>query len=262
MITINCQSLDMVGVTGSIPVAPTTKSTRYESTLSRLARWRLGFALLLASLAGCMVPPEMPAPTPDPAPAPQSPMAPTGLTDAIVFIGDSVTFLWGELPRGAINAGISGQPSITMAQRFQADVLDRRPSIVHILAGTNDIRIFESSDVAHIADMASRAASTGACVIVSTIQPIINAEIGFDPPKDLASFQMIERTLNANIRTLAASSGYLLADYNPLFIGPDGSVDLSLYQDPIHPGPAGYAKMAALVEPLIDQCRQRLGAKP
>ena len=63
----------------------------------------------------------------------------------IVFMGDSITEGWsGIYPdffqnKNYINRGISGQTTPQMLIRFRADVVDLNPSIVIILAGTNDI---------------------------------------------------------------------------------------------------------------------------
>lgn len=84
---------------------------------------------------------------------------PTPLRDVrrIVCLGDSIT-QGGEAPGGyvwllrqyltalyprqkieVINAGISGHKSTDMRARFQSDVLDRRPDLVTISVGVNDV---------------------------------------------------------------------------------------------------------------------------
>ncbi len=70
----------------------------------------------------------------------------------VVFIGDSITEGWGmkatatSPARGVffpgkpyLNRGISGQTSPQMLVRFRQDVIDLKPKLVLILAGTNDI---------------------------------------------------------------------------------------------------------------------------
>src|SRR5258706_2986301 len=63
--------------------------------------------------------------------------------DRIVFMGDSITDGWkldqyfpGE---PYVNRGISGQTTPQMLLRFRPDVIDLKPKVVVILAGTNDI---------------------------------------------------------------------------------------------------------------------------
>ena len=63
----------------------------------------------------------------------------------VVFIGDSITEEWSKLypnyfeKRTYINRGIGGQTTPQMLIRFKQDVIDLKPTVVVILAGTNDI---------------------------------------------------------------------------------------------------------------------------
>src|SRR5947209_12361576 len=64
----------------------------------------------------------------------------------VVFMGDSITDSWNDPKFGGffpgkpyIDRGISGQTTPQMLVRFRADVIDLRPKIVVILAGTNDL---------------------------------------------------------------------------------------------------------------------------
>ena len=63
----------------------------------------------------------------------------------VVFMGDSITEEWSRLypnyfeERSYINRGIGGQTTPQMLIRFKQDVVDLRPTVVVILAGTNDI---------------------------------------------------------------------------------------------------------------------------
>ena len=62
-----------------------------------------------------------------------------------MFYGDSITDVWlkvgGRFFPGKpyVNRGISGQTTPQMLVRLRQDVLDLRPAVVVILAGTNDI---------------------------------------------------------------------------------------------------------------------------
>ena len=63
----------------------------------------------------------------------------------VVFMGDSITEEWSNLypnyfnDKGYVNRGIGGQTTPQMLIRFKPDVIDLKPEIVVILAGTNDI---------------------------------------------------------------------------------------------------------------------------
>ena len=70
------------------------------------------------------------------APSPQKPR--------VVFLGDSITDGWrlneyygGD--RDFVNRGISGQITGEMLGRMKADVIDLKPRLVLVLAGTNDL---------------------------------------------------------------------------------------------------------------------------
>ena len=64
----------------------------------------------------------------------------------VVFFGDSITDNWSKPDYGGffpgkpyVNRGIGGQTTAQMLLRFRADVIELRPKVVVILAGTNDI---------------------------------------------------------------------------------------------------------------------------
>ncbi len=63
----------------------------------------------------------------------------------IVFFGDSITEGWKTIHpdffvgKSYINRGINGQTTSQMLLRFRQDVIDLKPKMVVILAGTNDI---------------------------------------------------------------------------------------------------------------------------
>ena len=68
-----------------------------------------------------------------------------GEKDKVIFMGDSITEEWGRLKPEFfqspifINRGIGGQTTPQMLLRFKQDVINLKPCVVFILAGTNDI---------------------------------------------------------------------------------------------------------------------------
>jgi GDSL-like Lipase/Acylhydrolase family len=64
---------------------------------------------------------------------------PTAKLPTVVFIGDDTTANWpmGDHPNW-INRGVAGDTTDQMLARFQTDVIDLHPDVVHILGGTND----------------------------------------------------------------------------------------------------------------------------
>ena len=64
----------------------------------------------------------------------------------VVFMGDSITDSWDNPANGGffpgkpyVNRGISGQTTPQMLIRFRRDVIELKPKVVVILAGTNDL---------------------------------------------------------------------------------------------------------------------------
>ena len=63
----------------------------------------------------------------------------------VVFIGNSITEQWVKIrpdffvDNNYIGRGISGQTTVQILLRFRQDVIDLKPKVVVILAGTNDI---------------------------------------------------------------------------------------------------------------------------
>src|ERR1700753_4363208 len=71
--------------------------------------------------------------------------APVAGENRVVFMGNSITIGWlqknPEFFQGKpyLDRGISGQTTPQMLLRFRPDVIDLKPKVVVILAGTNDI---------------------------------------------------------------------------------------------------------------------------
>ena len=173
----------------------------------------------------------------------------------VVFMGDSITEAWhftgpdGSFPgKPYINRGISGQTSPQMLVRFRQDVVDLKPRVVVILAGTNDIAgntgpmTLDDSEN-NLASMADIAAANGIRVVLCSVLPAFDFawRKGLDPaPKIVA--------LNQWIKTYAAQKGYVYVDFHSAMKDERDGLPANLSKDGVHPNPAGYAIMAPLVE--------------
>ncbi len=67
-------------------------------------------------------------------------------SNRVVFMGNSITELWAQVHpdffkqhKNFVDRGISGQTTAQILLRFRQDVLNLKPAVVIILAGTNDI---------------------------------------------------------------------------------------------------------------------------
>ncbi|WP_445428913.1 GDSL-type esterase/lipase family protein [Alishewanella sp. HL-SH05] len=100
----------------------------------------------------------------------------------VVFMGDSITEFWPyQRPtffaqNNFIGRGIGGQVSHQMLLRFREDVLNLKPQVVVILAGTNDIAQNSGAIVLprvadNIFSMAELARAHGVSVILCSVLP-------------------------------------------------------------------------------------------
>jgi lysophospholipase L1-like esterase len=182
-------------------------------------------------------------------------LAPTPVEPRIVFMGDSITENWRNLApdffqRGHVGRGISGQTTLQMLVRFRQDVIDLKPRVVHIMAGTNDVAgntgAETDADIQNdIRSMVELAQAHGIRIILASIPPAAD----FPWRKGLNPGPRIVR-LNAWLKDYAAKSGSVYADYwSATHDGDAFRADLAL--DGVHPNKAGYAVMAPIAEAAI-----------
>ncbi len=182
----------------------------------------------------------------------------------VVFMGNSITDGWkmagpdGSFPgKPYVNRGISGQTTPQMLMRFRQDVIDLEPSVVVILAGTNDLAgntgpmTLEQTEE-NLASMADLATANGIQVVLCSILPAFDYpwSPGLEPAPKIA-------TLNLWIRGYAAQKGYIYVDYYSAMKDDRGGLPPALSKDGVHPLPAGYAVMAPLVEAGIEQALKK-----
>lgn len=181
-----------------------------------------------------------------------APPAPT-----VVFFGDSITEAWAPLfasqfpGKPYIGRGISGQTTPQMLARFETDVVALKPSVVVILAGTNDIAgntgpmtlEMTEDNLRAMTEMAQR---HGIRVVLSSVLPVFDYpwKPGLEPaPKIIA--------LNAWMERYATEVGETYLDYHSAMVDARGGLPPSLARDGVHPNEAGYRLMAPLAEAAI-----------
>ena len=183
--------------------------------------------------------------------------APADNEDRVVFMGNSITIGWinsrPEFFEGKpwVNRGISGQTTPQMLVRFRQDVIDLKPKVVVILAGTNDIAGNTGpSTIPMIMDnikgMAEMAHANNIKVVLSTTLPAFDYpwKPGLEPaPK------IIE--LNKMIRTYCDDMGHIYLDYFSAMADERNGLPKKYANDEVHPTKAGYAVMEPLVENAI-----------
>lgn len=182
--------------------------------------------------------------------------------DRVVFMGDSITEGWlreqpGFFTGDRIDRGISGQTTTQMLARFRADVVELKPRIVHIMAGTNDIAGNggpTSLDAVedNIRAMIDLAVANDIAVVLGSVLPASRFDWrpGIDPVKSIAE-------LNARLRALAAEKGLVYADYYGALDDGRHGLAKAHAADGVHPTAAGYAVMQPITERALAEAARK-----
>jgi lysophospholipase L1-like esterase len=187
--------------------------------------------------------------------------APAPGEQRVIFFGDSITDIWKldeSFPgKHYINRGIGGQTTPQMLVRFRADVVDLRPAVVVILAGTNDIAGNTGPETLEqiegdYASLAELARANGIRAVFSSVMPI-----NYDNPTALRFF--LQRSpekilkLNAWLQPYCAAHSLVYLDYFSAMVDERGLLKKSLSDDGLHPNAAGFAVMTPLAQAAIDK---------
>lgn len=179
----------------------------------------------------------------------------------VVFLGDSITEGWAGQPfirdnPHFVGRGISSQTAPQMLVRFQSDVVALKPAVVHILAGTNDIARntgpeTESEMFGYIVSMAQLAHANQIKVIIASVPPAADFpwNRGLDPAPTI-------KALNAQLKTYAASHGFIYADYWSVLASTGGAMKPLYSEDGVHPNAAAYEAMRPVAQAAIAHALQ------
>ncbi len=185
--------------------------------------------------------------------------SPASGVQRVVFMGDSITDFWikkdpeffKEHPY--LDRGISGQTTPQMLIRFRADVIDLKPKVVVILAGTNDIagntgpsslKMIEDN----LTSMCQLARFNHIKVVLCSVLP---ASHYFWSPKVHPAKKIVR--LNKWIEKYARDNGYTYLNYYPHLVNNDGGMQSKYSKDGVHPNVAGYRVMDKLVVAAIHE---------
>ena len=184
----------------------------------------------------------------------------------IVFMGNSITEGWGKLSpnffsgKPYINRGISGQTTPQMLLRFRADVINLKPAVVVILAGTNDIAGNTGPSTLemimdNIISMSELAKANGIKVVLCSVIPAFDYpwKPGLNPDKKIGE-------LNEIIKNYADSHGIIYLDYYLSMVDEKKGLKDEYTYDGVHPNKAGYKVMEPLVEQaILKALKQQIG---
>jgi lysophospholipase L1-like esterase len=183
----------------------------------------------------------------------------------VVFMGDSITDSWddpayaGFFPgKPYVDRGISGQTTPQMLIRFRRDVIELKPRVVVILAGTNDLAgntgptTLEAIED-NLASMAELANAHGIRVVFASLLPVSDYEMRDGKP----IIQTVRRppeqilALNKWMKEYAQGHHYVYLDYFSAMADDKGFLKNELSNDGLHPNAEGYKVMAPLAEAAI-----------
>lgn len=172
----------------------------------------------------------------------------------VVFMGNSITEGWGNTDpdffkgKPYVNRGISGQTTPQMLLRFRQDVIDLKPAVVVLLAGTNDIAgntgpTTLEATAGNIFSMAELAQANGIKVVLCALVPAFDYpwKPGLEPAGKIVQ-------LNAMLKDYANRNGCVFVDYHTAMKDDRNGLRPDLGDDGVHPNLTGYRIMGPLVE--------------
>ncbi len=177
----------------------------------------------------------------------------------IVFMGNSITEGWKQLSPDFfkdslyINRGISGQTTPQMLVRFRPDVVNLKPKVVVILAGTNDIAGNTGPSTLemiedNIASMVEIAKANNIKIILCSVLPAYDYpwKPGLEPAQKIVD-------LNKWIKNYAEKNEIIYVDYFTPMADQRNGLKNEYSEDGVHPNLAGYKVMQPLVEKAIEK---------
>lgn len=182
--------------------------------------------------------------------------APSKKEKRVVFIGNSITDNWTrdhgiffESNPTYVNRGISGQTSAQMLLRFRPDVIELKPKVVVISAGTNDIAgnrgaISIERIAGNIYSMIELAKVNNIKVVLAAVLP--STSYSWSPSIEPAD-KIIE--LNKLLKTYADENNIVYLDYYTPMVNEKKGLKNELGRDTVHPNVKGYD----IMEPLVNE---------
>jgi lysophospholipase L1-like esterase len=172
---------------------------------------------------------------------------------AVVFLGDSITQMWGDgLPAAfpgmkIANRGISGDTTRGVLIRLDEDVLSLDPKAVVLLIGTNDLEEGAAPDV-----------------VAGNMKLILAALKRHNPPMPIILCQVFPssasmkrpaaqiKAINALYLSVVKGDAQVVPlDTWLLFADANGEATASEFPDLLHPNQLGYAKWAKALQPVF-----------
>lgn len=183
--------------------------------------------------------------------------APVRGENRVVFLGSSIFERWKILSpdffkeKPYINRGISGQISPQLLMRFRQDVINLKPAVVVILAGSNDIagntgHTTYESIMNNIISMAELARANNIKTVLCKYLPVADYpwRKGMQPAQKIIA-------LNKLIEEYALKNNLVLLDYFTPFANAENGQKAELTLDGVHPNRTGYKIMEKATQEAI-----------
>lgn len=177
----------------------------------------------------------------------------------VVFMGNSITEGWAQLSSNFftdnhyVNRGISGQTTPQMLVRFRPDVVNLKPKVVVILAGTNDIAGNTGPSTLemiedNIASMVEIAKANYIKIVLCSVLPVYDYpwKPGLEPAQKIID-------LNKWIKEYSINNEIIYVDYFTPMADQRNGLKKEYSEDGVHPNLAGYKIMESIVNQAIKE---------
>jgi len=181
----------------------------------------------------------------------------------VVFMGDSITDGWKLAQyfpgKPYVNRGIGGQTTPQMLARMFEDVINLRPAVMIVLAGTNDIARTTGPETIEMIEenleaMNELAQFHGIRVVLCSLTPVSDygpRKMTVErPPTDIVR-------LNEWIREYAGKNHAIFADYYAALVDDKGMLKEGFSRDGLHPDEKGYELLAPVAVAAIEKALER-----
>jgi len=172
---------------------------------------------------------------------------------AVVFLGDSITQMWGDNLGNSFagmkvaNRGISGDTTRGVLIRLKEDVLDLQPRAVVLLIGTNDLdeKAEPETIAANLKLILDALKSHNANMPIILCQVFPSSEAKNRPAAKIKKLNQLCAAL------VKGDSQITFIETWPLFANAQGDAKPEEFPDLLHPNAMGYAKWAAALRPIF-----------
>ena len=179
----------------------------------------------------------------------------------VVFLGDSITDGWrlneyygGD--RDFVNRGISGQITGEMLGRMKADVIDLKPRLVLVLAGTNDLArgVALSTIENNLSMIADLAETHHVQPMFASVLPVsdYHQDVNRQYQRSLQRPPAKILELNGWLKGFCEQRHIRYLDYYAAMVDRAGFMQTDLADDGLHPNGKGYRIMAPIALAAID----------